>query len=296
VGIFGGNSEVRVDVCPRVASPRQTVRADVRIGRPVTGVVSAVLEWGYTNFYRYQWTPDRAEPPPEDSGETGAALRATERESEDWVGITRVELPVEGGEFRGGTATFRVPSWAPGSSGLIARWSCRLVMQRTGSGVYARGDFDVAIGSADVRPPDGPVERLDFTCDTAIDIELTSLVYRAGETLNGQIALTPHADLPDGEATVHLQRLRASHPLTRTRAAADVVDTATQKFEGPIALCAGLPVVLPFTLRVPEDAPPTAAALHSSLSWFVAGEMRYVDDGRSTVHRVRRKVVVINAP
>jgi hypothetical protein len=295
VGVFGGSSDVRIEVYPRVVSPRQVVHAKVHTTRPITGVSSAALEWGYTNFYRYQWTTERADPAPENPPDTDAGLRGTERETEDWVGITRVELPVEAGEFHGGTSTFRVPSWAPGSSALVARWSCRLIMQRNGPGVYARGDFEVIIGSADVRPPDAPVERLDRACDTDVDIELPSSIYRAGEAITGRITLTPRIDLPDGELTLHLQRLLTSHPLTRTRAAADVVHSETVQLEQRIPLRAGTPVVLPFVLTLPDTAAPTAAALHSSLSWFVAGEMQLPDRGRC-VHRVRRKIVVINAP
>jgi hypothetical protein len=52
-----------------------------------------------------------------------------------------------GGEFSGGSSSFTVPSWAPGSSELIARWSARVLVGRDGRDVGTCGDFTIVISS-----------------------------------------------------------------------------------------------------------------------------------------------------
>jgi hypothetical protein len=36
-----------------------------------------------------------------------------------------------------------------------------------------------------------------------------------------------------------------------------------------ITLCSGTPVTVPFAVPLPDDAPPTGEAVHSSLVWFL---------------------------
>lgn len=280
VAFFGRSDEVRVDVAPIAVAPRQQVHATVRPRRPMPEVSSAVLEWGYTNLYRYRCDGRRDR-------------QHNEQESEDWVGITRVELPVLDGQFRGGSSDFRVPTWAPGSSPLVARWSCRLTVDRGGQHLSARGDFDVMIGRTDVRPPDGSVERSGRFETVDVDIALSSSVYRAGEVVTGHLTLTPRVDVPDVQCAVYLERSRDSHPLTRARAGAEVDRDATSLLDPHLRLLADAPASLPFTLEVPAAAPPSASAVHSSLRWFVTAELRY-RGGDSD--RVRRPIVVVNAP
>jgi hypothetical protein len=115
-------------VTPAVASPRQAVQATVTTDRPVATVSSAVLEWGYTNFYRYQWAgrADSAAAAGNDSilmMDQAGTNYGSERNTDDWVGVTKVELPIASGEFAAAWSTFQVPSWAPASSPLIARWA-----------------------------------------------------------------------------------------------------------------------------------------------------------------------------
>jgi hypothetical protein len=63
-----------------------------------------------------------------------------------------------------------------------------------------------------------------------------------------------------------------------------------------IPLTAGTQVTLPFALPLPEDAAPTASAVHSSLSWFVAARMMYAGFNAHQMERVRRPITVVNAP
>jgi hypothetical protein len=53
---------------------------------------------------------------------------------------------------------------------------------------------------------------------------------------------------------------------------------------------------LPFALPLPADAAPTSSAVHSSLSWFIGARIFYSGFSRHQIERVRRSIVVVNAP
>ena len=128
MGLFNRSAGAQVTVAPAVVRPRQTVTATVTTDSPVDKVTSATLEWGYTNFYRYRWAgrADSTAVEMNDAwwmmGEVGTDA-GSEKDTEDWVGVTKVDLPIATGEFSGATSSFTVPSWAPGSSDALARWS-----------------------------------------------------------------------------------------------------------------------------------------------------------------------------
>lgn len=288
-------------VTPEVVRPRQTVTATITTDKPVEKVATATLEWGYDNFYRYHWAgwADSAAAAGNDSiltaGQVGTNYGG-ERDTDDWVCVTRVDLPVAASEFTAASATFKVPSWAPGSSPQIARWSARLRIERGGRDVDDRGDFTVVIGAADVEAEEEPMERIWGSGDTEIDIVLGSPVYRAGETISGQIVLRPKIDLPNGDVAVYWQRQRESHPLVRHPAEGGALDGRIMQLDKKIPLTAGTQLTLPFALPIPEDAAPTASAVHSSLSWFVAARMFYAGFTGHQIERVRRPITVVNAP
>jgi hypothetical protein len=299
--LFSRSGGVRVSVTPDVVRPRQTVTATIETDKPVDKVATATLEWGYDNFYRYHWAgrADSAAAAGNDSwltmGQVGTNY-GSERVTDDWVCVTRVELPVAASEFTGASASFKIPSWAPGSSPEIAKWSCRLRIERGGRDVDERGDFTVVIGTADVEAEPEPLQRFWGAGETEIDIVIGSPVYRAGETIAGQIVLRPTADLPDGDVAVYWQRFRESHPLTRTPAQPGPVDGRIVQLDKKIPLAAGTQLTLPFALPLPDDAAPTASAVHSSLSWFVAARMMYAGFNGHQIERVRRPITVVNAP
>jgi len=301
VGLFTRSAAAEVGVAPSVASPTQTVQATVTTAKPIDKVTSASLDWGYTNFYRYHWAgrADSAAAAANDSmwlmGEVGTNYGG-DRDTEDWVSVTKVDLPIGTREFTGGSSTFRVPSWAPASSEPLARWSCRLTVERSGRDVDTRGDFTVVIGTGDVVAEEGPLERVAGSGETVIDIALPSPVYRAGETISGHITLTPQLDLPDGDLAVSWQRQRQSHPLVKSPSAVGELDGRIVPLGKRIPLRAGTPVALPFALPLPPDAAPTATAVHSSLSWFVQARMFYAGFTSHSTERVRRPIVVVNAP
>ena len=43
-------------------------------------------------------------------------------------------------------------------------------------------------------------------------------------------------------------------------------------------------------------APPTAAAVHSSINWFVQAQLMYEGLNEHPTERVRRPITVVNAP
>ena len=152
MALFRRSTGIDVNVSPTVVVPRQTVTATVT--GSVDKVRSAKLEWGYTNFFRYHWAghADSAAAQINDDlwlvGEVGTNYGG-DRESDEWVSVVVVDVPNATGEFTGGSFDFRIPSWAPPSSKEIARWSCRLTVEREGRDVEARGDFTVV-----ARPED----------------------------------------------------------------------------------------------------------------------------------------------
>ncbi len=301
MGLFTRSGGAQVTVTPEVVSPRQAVQATVTTDKPIDKVSSATLEWGYTNFYRYRWAgrADSTAVQMNDSwfmmSEVGTDA-GSEKDTEDWVGVTKVELPVSGGEFIGGSSSFTVPSWAPGSSDVIAKWSARLTVARGGRDVDTQGDFTVVVDSGDRHVTDEPQRRIGGDGDTDVDIVLPSLIYRAGETINGSIVLTPNVDMSDGEVVVYWGYRLISHPLVRTPAIGGGAKSGpTIKLAKGISLRSGTPVTVPFAVPLPEDAPPTAEAVHSSLVWFLQSTLHY-SKWTQGIEQVRRQIVVVNGP
>jgi hypothetical protein len=275
------------------------VRATIATDKPVDKVSAATLEWGYTNFYRYRWA-GRADAAATAMNDTWWMLdqvgtdAGSEKDAEDWVGVTKVELPIATNQFTGGSASFTVPSWAPGSSDVLARWSARLTIQRGGRDIESRGDFTVVIGPDDLEVGDVPQQRTGDGA-TDIDIVLPSLVFRAGQTISGSITLTPSTDMSDGELSIYWVRRRISHPLVRTPAAEGGTKSGpTIKLGKGIALRSGAPVTVPFAVPLPDDAPPTGQAVHSSLEWFLAAVLMY-SKWTQGVEKVYRQIAVVNA-
>jgi hypothetical protein len=300
VGLFKSSGGAQVSVTPEVVRPHQTVTATVTADKAIDKVSAVTLEWGYTNFYRYRWAgrADSAAVQMNDSwwmlGEVGTDA-GSEKDVDDWVGVTKVELPVASGEFTGGTSSFTVPSWAPGSSDMLARWSARLTIDRGGRDVDTHGDFTVVIGRDNIEFDDEPPARTGGDGRTDIEIVLPSLVFRAGETINGHLILTPHVDMSDCELSIHSGQRRISHPLVRTPAGGGGGWRGdTIKLGKGIPLRNGTPVTVPFAVPLPEDAPPTGTAVHSTLLWFLEATLMY-SKWTQGIEQVRRQIAVFNA-
>ncbi len=301
MGLFNRSAGVLVTVTPEVVRPRQTVTATVMADNPVDKVRTARLEWGYDNFYRYHWAghADSAAAAANDTlwmaGEVGTNYRG-ERDTDDWVCVTRVDIPIATGEFAGTTSTFAVPSWAAGSSPEVAAWSCRLVVDRDGRDVDERGEFQVVIGTADVEAIEEPMERYMGDGATQLDIVLPSPVWCAGAPITGHVLVRPQQDLPPGDLAVYWQRHREHHPLERDPAQDGAVDGPPLHLGKKIPMQGGAEFGLPFELPLPADAAPSATAVHSSVSWYVGARIFYSGFSSHQVERVRRPIVVVNAP
>jgi len=301
VGLFNRSTGVQVSVTPEVVRPRNTVRAIVTTDKTIDKVSSVSLEWGYTNFYRYRWAgrADAAAGAMNDSwlmmDQVGTDA-GSEKDTDDWVGVTKVDLPIGVNEFTGGSSSFTVPSWAPGSSEALARWSARVTVARGGRDIDVRGDFTVVIGPDDLEVTDAPQQRTAGDGDTVIEIVLPSLVFRAGETISGSVVLTPRKDMSDAELAIYWCWNRSSHPLVRTPSAGGGGKSGqTIKLGKGIPLRDGTPVTLPFEVPLPGDAPPTGEAVHSSLTWHLEASMMY-SKWTQGIEKVRRQIVVVNAP
>jgi len=300
VGLFSRSGSASIVVSPAVVGPRQTVQATVTTDKPIDKVSSARLDWGYTNFFNYHWAGrvDSAAAAGNDTiwtmDQVGTSYGG-DRDTDEWVSVIVEQIPIATGEFTGASSTFRIPSWAPASSKSIARWECRLTVERGGRDVDTRGEFTVLVGTADVEAYVEPMELVSGAAETVIDVALSSPVYRAGDTIAGQVTLTPTMDLPDGDLAVSWQRERESHPLTRTASPGGQLDGRVVTLGKRIPLRANVPVVLPFEIPLPADAPPTAAAVHSSMNWFVQARMMYAGFNAHQLERVRRPIVVVSA-
>ena len=188
-----------------------------------------------------------------------------------------------------------MPSWAPGSSPEVARWGCRLVVDRDGRDVDARGEFQVVIGTADVEAFEEPMERYMGNGETTIDIVMPSPVWRAGEPITGHLVCRPQQDLPNADIAVYWQRHREHHPLERYPALGGELDGPPLHLGKKIPMQGGAEFGLPFTLPLPADAAPTATAVHSSVSWAIGARIFYAGFTSHQVERVRRPIVVVNA-
>ena len=301
MGLFGRTGGVEVEVSPAVVGPGQTVTATVTAGRPVDRVRAATLDWGYTNFYRYHWAA-RADSAMAGRGEAlwlsgdVGTNAGGDRDTDDWVSVTKLDLPVAGAEFGGGTSTFRIPSWAPASSPELVRWSCRVVLERGGRDVDIHSEFSVRVGRPDVLAPAGRTGTIMGDRETELEIDLASEVVAAGDLIRGQVRLTPKRDLPDGDVAVCWSKCRESHPLTRTPTRGGEVDGPMVGLGKRVPLRADTPLALPFEIAVPADAPPTAAAVHSSMKWFVQARLFYAGFVAPTPERVLRPLIVVNGP
>ncbi len=268
--------------------------------KPIRDVTSARVELGYDNFFRYRWAghADAAA-----TAATGAmwltddvgTTYGTDRNSKEWIGIFTAELPTPTSEFTDGSATFRIPSWAPPSSPQIAGWSCRLIVQRRGVDVDEVAEFTVITGVDDAPADAGALEKVTGSAASRLDIELPRRVFRAGETIDGSVVVTPSRDLPVGDVRVRWQWQRDSHPRSRAPGFDEVVNGRTLRLEKHLTLREGSSVRLPFRTDLPVDAAPTASAVNSSIRWFVSATMFYAGFSSPGAESVRQPITVVNA-
>jgi hypothetical protein len=293
-------ARAQVTVSPSVVSPRQSIDVRVNTPKPIRDVTSARIELGYDNYFRYRWAghADAAATAATNAmwlAEDVGTTYGTDRNTKEWIGILTAELPTPTSEFTDGSAIFRIPSWAPPSSSQIAGWSCRLVVQRRGVDVDEAAEFTVVAGVDDALADIGVLEQVTGSAASRLDIELPRAVFRAGETIEGAVVVTPIRDLPVGDVRVRWQWQRDSHPRSRTPGFDEVVSGPTLQLGKHVALREGTPVRLPFRTELPVDAAPTASAVNSSMRWFVDATMFYAGFASPGAESVRQPITVVNA-
>lgn len=304
MGLFDRSGGARVTVTPDVARPRQTLTATVTTDKPIGKVTAARLEWGYDNFYRYHWAgrADSAVAAANDTlwtaGQVGTNYGG-ERDTDDWVCVTRAEIPVATGEFTGTSSSFKVPSWAPGSSPQLASWACRLIIERGGIDIDERSVFEVVIGAADVDATDeaeAAVEHYMGSRATDVDIVIPSPVWLAGQPITGHLVLRPKEQVPLAEIAVYWQRHRENHPIERYPAQSGALDGPPTYLGKQVPLPPGGEYGMPFELPLPADAAPSGTTVNSTVTWQVGARIFYKGFTQHQIERVRRPIVVVNAP
>lgn len=136
-------------------------------------------------------------------------------------------------------------------------------MTKVGGGrdIDTRGDFTVVISADDLQATDEPQRRINA----------------------------------DGELGIFCAYTRLSHPREGNPAAGGGYTSAERvKLGKGIPLRNGAPVTVQFPLPLPNDAPPTGSAVHSSLVWFLEATLMYAKWTQG-IEKVRRPIIVVNA-
>jgi len=299
---FGrGAGAVAVTASPATLLPTAELTATITIREAIERVAGARAELGYVNTYLYRWAgrADAAATAGADSlatiGDVGTDYGSA-RETGDWVSVIACELELApGGTLAAGTRelAFRVPSWAPGSSPELVGWAVRLTVDRRGRDIEEAAQI-VVLAPAPGAPETGELERV-MGGSADIDIRLDRPAWRAGETIRGTLVISaPAAGLPAADVAVVAQFDRLSHPLERTPAPAVTFERARRQLGKRIQLGPGRATEVPFELDLPADVPPTAEAVHGSLTWFVGVRILYAGFGGPLPERVRRGIAVYN--
>ncbi|KAA0020022.1 hypothetical protein [Antrihabitans cavernicola] len=300
MGLFSRSAPVTVTVEPQTTRPQQVVRVDVESTKPVDKVRSARVELGYRNFFLYRWAgaadSDAAMATEGLSmmGEVGTNYGSHKNTSE-WVSVMSTDIAIADGRFHNATTDFRIPSWAPGSSSDLVAWACRVVIERDGRDIEADGEFTVLVGPTDPKGEAPEFERLMGDSST-IEIDTESRVVRCGDRVRGILSITAGRELPRADIAVQLQRVRQSHPLTKTAGPPMERDLPISKLAPKAELRPGQTLRLPFDLELPADTAPTATAVHSTIDWYVHARILYAGFTSATPEKVRRRIIVVNAP
>jgi len=117
--------------------------------------------------------------------------------------------------------------------------------------------------------------------DLAMTLEASPRTLRGGDTVSGTLTLAPTADVSARAVRVELRWRRADNDDE-----CSVVETeAQEQLLAGVDLAGGGSRTLPFSLAVPQGAPPSFEAKHSRLRWTVEGivDRRGQDDWRVAV-------------
>ena len=145
---------------------------------------------------------------------------------------------------------------------------------------------------------DEPQQRTGGDGETDIEIVLPSLLL--SRRRNDQRAARPHPAVRhvgrrarDLLGAAPNLRIRWNAP-RRSRRARSAVQRSSSARESRCAH--GTPVTIPFAVPLPEDAPPTAEAVHSSLVWFLEATLILLEVDPGHRNSAPSDSLVVNAP
>jgi hypothetical protein len=270
-----------------------------RIASPVDNVRTARVEVGYRNSFSYKWTGETKVKESStlvvaDQLIAGHSTAGDSRKTSEWVPVAGEDLPVgpDGvlapGEHR---TELSIPADAPAGSDFIAKWAARVVLERSRGGEdEVQAPFQVLSS-----PPTIAADELEFEHDKGessdVDIRLASAGAPVGGKIAGTVVVTPRGEVPPATITVFLYRDQDSHPTEKVPAGRTLSWKTRAVIAKKEALSAGQARELPFELSVPDDAEPTAKALHSSVRWRVETSIDYGWTGPPN-ERARRAVII----
>ena len=280
------------------------VTATVTLESALDDVGVAVVELGYVNSYRYRWAGRRDAALKHDDmslvtmGQVGTSY-GSDRETSDWVHVLDAPLTFAGGVLAEGThtAVLRIPSWAPGSSSLVA-WEARLRIERAGRDVEESVPLTVLIAAPE--PPLPVLELIQgesaIANDLLFDIRTERPTHRPGEEVRGEIVVTPRAPMTrTAKVGVRFARRQLSHPLERAAGDTTLSEIRpTTTVAEDISFVEGETTTIAFGVTLPPDADPTTEAVHSSLDWYVVAEVNF-SGMTGAIERARRGIIVHTA-
>lgn len=250
MGLFGGKTEVELEVEPAELVAGEALVARVRLGAPDKKARAGRVELLYRNTYKYDTT--------DADGDTTTAT------STEDVQIESVELgdegPLQAGET---TVELRVPATAPGTSPKSVDWLVRAVVdRRRGTDAKAQQPITVRVPAAPLKSWALGPAACPSECAMAFDVPVRTA--RPGDTIAGTVTVTPSSPVSARGLKVRLRRVRYDRDGNTNQ---DVVQEAVVA-EG-VELAAGETRSVPFSLTVPPDAPPSFDAYNNKQCWYV---------------------------
>lgn len=259
MGLFGGRTELALELDGHDVVAGAAVVARVRVGEPDKKARGARVELRYRNtFEALDFDDDDDRPTPGTRREDVVVLS---RPIGDGQTVPPGEHVVE----------LTVPAGAPGTAPGTVDWSVRAVVDRKlGGDVEATAPLTVRVPAAQLQgwAQEPPQAGSDVT------VELGSRQARPGQELTGTVTIAAGATVRSVRA--RLRRVRSDQDGQVDQAVPVEVVLASAP-----ELAAGGPASVPLTLRVPDDAPPSFQAQHNQQHWYlevVVDRPRAVDD------------------
>lgn len=263
--------------------PGDAVNVRVRLANAQNGRArGARVELLYTSRYRERQSSDE---------------RAGTEERTDDVAVTREPFGAIDPAHRGIAAgehsvTLRLPETAPPTAAKFVEWKARAVIdRRLAPDLTAEIPFTVL--APPVEPKDDPSAPPPVWAmrdaialarhyrkqaqpdavraeDCELSFRLEGRTVRAGATIAGRLVLRANADLTLSDVRVELvlYRVEGRIPAWQVTNAAPILRLRVGE---PGSIASGEARTYPFSLRVPDNAPPSLRAEGVTLDWYLVG-------------------------